>query len=364
MHRAHGASRCARERPGDRAGPGHAGVRRRLGGPRLRRRRPRGRRRRAAASRVPPDDPRYTLRRVWLTKEEEEGYYYGFANRACGRSATTSTPGRPSTPPTGTATARSTRSSPTRCSRRPTGGPALVLRPGLPLRAAAAADQGSARPDLVVAQFWHIPWPNPETFGVCPWQDEILDGMLGNDLLGFHTQYHCNNFLETRGPRRRVRGSTGSGSRSPRQRHDTLVRPFPISVDPALRRRDLADDWEAGAAAPAGASARRPAVPRGGRRPRRLHEGHPGALRARSTACFDAAPGVPRAVPLRPARRPEPDAHRRATATSNEEVDAARRADQLASSASGRWRPIVFLNEHHEPRGHLRPLPRGGRRAW
>jgi trehalose 6-phosphate synthase len=54
-----------------------------------------------------------------------------------------------------------------------------------------------ARPDARVALFWHIPWPNPESFGICPWKKEILTGLLGADLLGFHTQYHCNNFLET-----------------------------------------------------------------------------------------------------------------------------------------------------------------------
>ncbi len=50
----------------------------------------------------------------------------------------------------------------------------------------------------VIAQFWHIPWPNREAFRVCPWQEEILDGLLGNDLLAFHLQYHCNNFLNRR----------------------------------------------------------------------------------------------------------------------------------------------------------------------
>jgi trehalose 6-phosphate synthase len=50
------------------------------------------------------------------------------------------------------------------------------------------------RPDAKVAIFWHIPWPNPESFGICPWQKELLSGMLGADLIGFHTQYHCNNF--------------------------------------------------------------------------------------------------------------------------------------------------------------------------
>ena len=55
----------------------------------------------------------------------------------------------------------------------------------------------SLRPDLVIVHFWHIPWPNREAFRACPWQDEILDGLLGNDLLSFHVQDHCNNFLET-----------------------------------------------------------------------------------------------------------------------------------------------------------------------
>ena len=54
-----------------------------------------------------------------------------------------------------------------------------------------------ARPDARVALFWHIPWPNFEAFGICPWQEEILLGLLGADLVGFHTQFHCNNFLET-----------------------------------------------------------------------------------------------------------------------------------------------------------------------
>ena len=53
------------------------------------------------------------------------------------------------------------------------------------------------RPDARVAIFWHIPWPNPEAFGICPWQGELLDGLLGADLIGFHIQSHCNNFLET-----------------------------------------------------------------------------------------------------------------------------------------------------------------------
>ena len=54
-----------------------------------------------------------------------------------------------------------------------------------------------SRPDARVSIFWHIPWPNPEAFRICPWQRELVDGLLGADLIGFHIQAHCNNFLET-----------------------------------------------------------------------------------------------------------------------------------------------------------------------
>ncbi|MFQ5826795.1 MAG: trehalose-6-phosphate synthase, partial [Dehalococcoidia bacterium] len=86
------------------------------------------------------------------------------------------------------------------------------------------------KPDVVTAQFWHIPWPNPEAFRICPWQEEVVDGLLGNDILGFHVQHHCSNFLDT----------VGSGieaminhekSTITRGGKTTLVRPFPISVD-------------------------------------------------------------------------------------------------------------------------------------
>ena len=97
----------------------------------------------------------------------------------------------------------------------------------------------NARPDLVVAQFWHIPWPNREVFRVCPWQDEILDGMLGNDLLAFHIQYHCNNFLDTidRTLEAKVDMEHFAVTRGG---HTTMVRPFPISIDSEADRRESA----------------------------------------------------------------------------------------------------------------------------
>ena len=85
-------------------------------------------------------------------------------------------------------------------------------------------------PNLAVAQFWHIPWPNRETFRAFPWKDELLDGMLGNDLLGFHLQYHCANFLETIERTIEARVDTEHGYVS-KSGHVTAVRAFPISID-------------------------------------------------------------------------------------------------------------------------------------
>lgn len=86
------------------------------------------------------------------------------------------------------------------------------------------------RPDIIVSQFWHIPWPNPEAFRVCPQAEELLSGLLGNDILGFHIRYHCLNFLDSvdRFIEARVdheRLSVVKGGR------ETLIREFPISID-------------------------------------------------------------------------------------------------------------------------------------
>ena len=84
----------------------------------------------------------------------------------------------------------------------------------------------SRRPDAIISHFWHIPWPHREAFRICPWQEEILDGLLGSDLLGFHVQLHCNNFLETvdRLIESRVDYEHFSVTRGT---HETKVRPFP-----------------------------------------------------------------------------------------------------------------------------------------
>jgi trehalose-6-phosphate synthase len=180
--------------------------------------------------RVPPDDPRYTLRRVWLSKEEEEGYYYGFANEGlwplCHIAHT-----RPLFRAAdwqyyqdvnrkfAAAVLEEIKSV-----RKPV---VLVQDYHFALLPRLIKEQ---RPDARVAIFWHIPWPNPEAFGICPWQRQLVDGLLGADLIGFHIQSHCNNFLETvdRVVESRVDWEHFSVLR---QDHRTIVRPFPVSVD-------------------------------------------------------------------------------------------------------------------------------------
>ena len=179
--------------------------------------------------RVPPEDPRYTLRRVWLTKEEEQGYYYGFANEGlwplCHIAHT-----RPLFRADDWQAYQDVNRKFTEAVLEEI---ADVEKPVVLVQdyhfALLPRLIKEKRPDARVAIFWHIPWPNPEAFGICPWQRQLVDGLLGADLIGFHIQSHCNNFLQTvdRVVESRVDWEHFSVLR---REHRTLVRPFPISV--------------------------------------------------------------------------------------------------------------------------------------
>jgi trehalose 6-phosphate synthase/phosphatase len=146
--------------------------------------------------RVPPEDPAYTLRRVWLSEAEEQGYYYGLANEGlwplCHLAYV-----RPAFRGEDWAAYQLVnRKFADVVAREASSNDPLImiqdyhfaLLPGL-LRA--------RKPDATIALFWHIPWPNDETFGVCPWKHEMLLNLLMADILGFHTLHHCRNFLAT-----------------------------------------------------------------------------------------------------------------------------------------------------------------------
>ena len=179
--------------------------------------------------RVPPDDPRYTLRRVWLSPEEESRYYDGFANEGlwplC-HNAHTSPIFRPAD---WESYQRVNERFATALLEEMEGSIEPIVFVQDYHFALLPRLVKAARPDARVAIFWHIPWPNPEAFGICPWQAEILDGLLGADLIGFHIPLHCNNFLSAVDRVFEARTDREHATVS-RQGHITTVRPYPISV--------------------------------------------------------------------------------------------------------------------------------------
>jgi len=177
---------------------------------------------------VPPDQPEYVLRRIWLTEEEEEGYYLGFANEGLW-------------PLCHIAHARPTFRSPDfeqyqKVNRRfaeaaaeEAGEGGLILVQDYHY-ALLPAELRKLQPEAVISLFWHIPWPNHEVVGICPWKKELLEGMLGADVLGFHTRYHCLNFLETAQRYLECRVDLETMTVEYQQR-TTRIRPYPISID-------------------------------------------------------------------------------------------------------------------------------------
>jgi trehalose-6-phosphate synthase len=189
---------------------------------------------------VPPEEPKYTLRRLWLTKEEEDHFYYGFSNEGlwplCHIAHT-----RPIFRIDDWNHYKKVNEHFAQAVIEETADEEqpfvliqdfhFALLPELIKR---------EKPHAKVAIFWHIPWPNPESFGICPWQKEILRGMLGADLIGFHTQYHCNHFMETVSNTLEARVlwenfSIRMGGQT------TFVNPFPISI--AFTMKDYDHDF-------------------------------------------------------------------------------------------------------------------------
>jgi trehalose-6-phosphate synthase len=179
---------------------------------------------------VPPSNPKYTLRRIWLSKEEEEGYYYGFANEGiwplCHMAHVRPTFRASDWEDYNKVNARFADAVAEEIANEKA--PVVLIQDyHFALLPRMVKDRV---PHARIAIFWHIPWPNPEAFSICPWQQEILDGLLGADLIGFHVQAHCNNFLSTvdRVLEARVDWEHFSVRR---KNHWSAVQPFPISVD-------------------------------------------------------------------------------------------------------------------------------------
>jgi trehalose 6-phosphate synthase len=178
---------------------------------------------------VPPDAPAYKLRRVWLTEEEQDGYYYGFANEGMW-------------PLCHIAFVRpifrendwhfyhkiNRRFAEAVAQEARTEDPVVLIQDYH--FALAPKMIRDLLPKATIITFWHIPWPNAETFGICPWKEQLLEGLLGSTILGFHTRFHCNNFfdtvdrfIESRIDREHATVTFGG--------QETMIRPYPISIE-------------------------------------------------------------------------------------------------------------------------------------
>jgi trehalose 6-phosphate synthase len=179
--------------------------------------------------RVPPGRDDYTLRRIWLTAQEEQGYYYGFANEGMWPLCHVAHV-RPVFRESDWQAYREV-------NRRFADAVAAEARSEDPVVlvqdyhfALLPALIRERLPRATILTFWHIPWPNPESFGICPWRREILQGMLGSTILGFHTRYHCKNFIETvdRYLQARIEHEHSTISF---EDADTFVESYPISIE-------------------------------------------------------------------------------------------------------------------------------------
>jgi trehalose 6-phosphate synthase len=190
---------------------------------------------------VPVDHPAYQIRRVWLTEEEEAGYYYGFANEGlwplCHIAHVRPT-FRTSDWEQYVKVNRAFARAVTEEARSPD---PIVLVQDYHFALLPRMIRESL-PDATIVTFWHIPWPNPEAFGICPWREELLDGLLGSSILGFHTQFHCNNFVDTVDRLLEARTDRETFTVS-YQGERTAVKRYPISVEwppsPELLRKPV-----------------------------------------------------------------------------------------------------------------------------
>ena len=178
---------------------------------------------------VPPGQDDYWLRRIWLTAEEEQGYYYGFANEGMWPLCHVAHV-RPVFRESDWAAYRAVNqrfADAVVAEARSEDPVVLVQDYHFALLPAMIREK---LPQATILTFWHIPWPNPESFGICPWRREILQGMLGSTILGFHTRYHCKNFIETvdRYLEARIEHEHSTISF---QEKDTLVESYPISIE-------------------------------------------------------------------------------------------------------------------------------------
>jgi trehalose 6-phosphate synthase len=294
---------------------------------------------------VPPGEASYLLRRVWLSREQERGYYYGLANEGLWPLCHIAH-ARPEFRAADWEHYRAVNQkfADAVCDEAENDDPIVLVQD---YHFALVPKMIRRRlPRATILTFWHIPWPNAEQFGICPWRDEILDGLLGSSILGFHTRRHSNHFFDA--------VDSYIESRIDREDHAvvqgdrrTLVRPYPISIEWPVRWLDGLPDHE---------TCRREVFKTLGLPSR--------ALLGVGVDRLDYTKGIEErfdAVDQLLLRYPEFRGRfcfAQLAAPSRTEIDRYRdlntRIEAAAERVNGRWRvgnyqPILLLRAHHEP---------------
>jgi len=192
--------------------------------------------------RVPPGEESYLIRRVWLSEEEQQGYYYGFSNEGlwplCHVAHT-----RPVFRADDWRQYRAVNQkfADAVCGEVDSRDPIILVQDYH--FALAPAMIRAQLPAATVIMFWHIPWPNAERMGICPWRNELLEGLLGSSILGFHTQLHCNNFIDSVDRYLETRIDREHNAVVMQGQH-TLIRPYPIALEWPVRWVEAAPSCE------------------------------------------------------------------------------------------------------------------------
>ena len=179
--------------------------------------------------RVGSNGSSYTLRRVWLSADEERGYYYGFCNEGlwplCHLAFA---------PPV---FRRADWLEYERVNERFADAIASEITSSRPIvlvqdyhLALVPSLLRERRPDATTLTFWHVPWPHADQFAVCPYARQLLEGLLGSDVLAFQTAKHCRNFSDAVDRTLGIPADPNVGRIVHRNR-TTRVRPCPISVE-------------------------------------------------------------------------------------------------------------------------------------
>ncbi len=301
---------------------------------------------------VPPGEESYAIRRVWLTEEEQRGYYYGFSNEGLWPLCHIAHARPEFRASDWLQYERVNRHFADVVCDEVEGSDPIVLVQDYHFALAPRMIR-QRLPRATIISFWHIPWPHVESLGICPWVREILEGLLGSSIVGFHTQQHCNNFVEAidrflESRIDRERQAIVQGGR------ECLVRSYPISVDWPNR-------WAA--SAPPVPECRRSVFEELGLRHDALlgvgvdrldyTKGIPERLLAveRALERFPHLVGRFTFVQLASPSRTLIERYRKL----NESVEAlASRINERF--ATGTYRPIVLLRAHHEPSAIFRYL--------